>query len=124
MRKQPGSGVAPFALLTAGLFLFTACYVVDDEDAHRRCRAAGTSSMVLVSAVDARGGNGGSSGGGPSVRKPAPASARPAPAGPVRKDPPRAPATGPHADGAPTATPRTPTPTPTPSRTGRCKGAR
>lgn len=128
MKKQPGCGLAPFALLTAGLFLFTACYVVDDGDG-RRCRSAGV-SVGLVAAVDGRGGSGTGgggaarnpgTGGGVNLRKPDQAPARPAPGGPVRKEPPRttAPAVGQPVHEAPTAVPSTPTPTP--SRTHPCK---
>lgn len=151
MTKRPRSCARPFGLITAGLFLFTACYVVDadeDDDTHHRCRFAGH-SMSLVAAVDGNGGRGGSSGskssgrnaGGDAAGAPAPAArpgaavdtskrdqatARPPAGDRVRKDPPPALRTAPprRAHDAATPTPVWTTASPSPSRTGGCKGVR
>lgn len=49
--NRPGrsSGIAPYALITAGLFAFTSCYLLPvDAEAGRRCRPG------VVAAVDHR----------------------------------------------------------------------
>ncbi|QPL14098.1 membrane protein [Streptomyces phage TurkishDelight] len=115
MTKRPRSCGPAFGLLTAGLFLLAACHVVDtdDDDSHRRCRAAGdTVFLVAANAGDRPGAR-------VDTGKRDQPPARPTSGDRVRKDPSPAPRVTP-----PRRAHEAPTPTPSPSRTDRCKGAR
>lgn len=137
MTKRPRSCAPAFGLLTAGLFLFTACHVVDTDDgddSRRRCRAAGD-MVVLVAAVEGRGGKGSGSGSSGSRSNGSDSGDRPGSRVDISKrdQAPARPPVGDHVWKEPRPAPRTtsprrgheaPTPTPAPSRTDRCKGAR
>lgn len=111
-------GIRPFALITAGLFLASACHVVDGRR-ETSCRSAGL-EVELVAAVEGRGGGaggGGSRGGsarsgsGRAAERPGGAvdtRKRPPARDQVRKDPPRRAHTS------------TPSISPTPSPSGSC----
>lgn len=60
-RRHQRFGLAPFALITAGLFLASACHVVDGRR-ETSCRSAGQASVELVAAVEGRGGGAGGGG--------------------------------------------------------------
>ncbi len=60
-RRHQRFGLAPFALITAGLFLASACHVVDGRR-ETSCRSAGTAAVELVAAVEGRGGGAGGGG--------------------------------------------------------------
>jgi hypothetical protein len=128
-KREPRSCVPAFGLMTVGLFLFAACYVVDgydDDDSHRRCRSAGV-AVSLVAAVEGRGGGSGGKGSGakgsetaerPTVdtrKRDRATAAAPSTGDRLRKDPRRSPSRH---------VPDAATPTPSPSRTGGCKGTR
>lgn len=107
-RRQPRSCAWPFVLITAGLLLFTACYVVDGRR-DTSCRSAGR-GVELVAAVAGKG-----PGGKTDTRKRDQApSARPPVRDQVRKDP----APRPRRDRAHAPSGATATPTPSPS--GSC----